>query len=62
MAEINKTRTRMYDPWGYQEENNYESSENQFEIELNGLIASAVYDEEDKKIHFYNNDGLELSG
>lgn len=62
MAEINKTRTRMYDPWGYQEENNYESSENQFEVELNGLIASAVYDEEDKKIHFYNNDGLELSG
>ena len=62
MAEINKTRTRMYDPWGYQEENNYESSENQFELELNELIASAAYNKDDKKIHFFNNDGLDLSG
>ena len=62
MAEIKKTRTRMYDPWGYQEENNYESSENQFEIELNGLFASATYDDSDKKIHFFNNDGNEISG
>lgn len=62
MAEIKKTRTRMYDPWGYQEENNYESSENQFEIELNELFASATYDDSDKKIHFFNNDGKELSG
>lgn len=62
MAEIKKTKTRMYDPWGYQEENNYESSENQFEIELNELIASAAYNKDDKKIHFFNNDGLDLSG
>ena len=62
MAEIKKTRTRMYDPWGYQEENNYESSENQFEIELNELFASATYDDSDKKIHFFNNDGKEISG
>ena len=62
MAEIKKTRTRMYDPWGYQEENNYESSENQFELELNELIASAAYNKDDKKIHFFNNDGLDLSG
>ena len=62
MAEIKKTRTRMYDPWGYQEENNYESSENQFEIELNSLFASATYDDSDKKIHFFNNDGKEISG
>lgn len=62
MAEIKKTKTRMYDPWGYQEENNYESSENQFEIELNELFASATYDDSDKKIHFFNNDGKELSG
>ena len=62
MAEIKKTKTRMYDPWGYQEENNYDSSENQFEIELNALFASAAYNDNDKKIHFFNNDGLELSG
>jgi len=62
MAEIKKKKTRMYEPWGYQEENNYESSENQFEIELNELFASAAYNDNDKKIHFFNNDGLELSG
>lgn len=62
MAEIKKTKTRMYDPWGYQEENNYDSSENQFEIELNELFASATYDDSDKKIHFFNNDGKEISG
>lgn len=62
MAEIKKTKTRMYDPWGYQEENNYDSSENQFEIELNALFASATYDDSDKKIHFFNNDGKEISG
>lgn len=62
MAEIKKTKTRMYDPWGYQEENNYDSSENQFEIELNALFASAAYNDNDKKIHFFNNDGNEISG
>lgn len=62
MAEIKKTRTRMYDPWGYQEENNYDSSENQFEVELNELFAYAAYNDNDKKIHFFNNDGKELSG
>ena len=62
MAEITNKKTRMYEPWGYQEENNYESSENQFEIELNELFASAAYNEQDKKIHFFNNDGEELSG
>ena len=62
MAEIKKRKTRMYEPWGYQEENNYQSDENQFENELNELFASAAYNKDDKKIHFFNNDGLELSG
>ena len=63
MAEIKKRRkTRMYEPWGYREENDYQSGENQFEKELNELFASASYNKDDKKIHFFNNDGLELSG
>ena len=62
MAERTNKKTRMYEPWGYQEENNYESSENQFEIELNELFANAAYNEQDKKIHFFNNDGEDLSG
>lgn len=62
MEELKKRKTRMYDPWGYQEENEYQSSENQFEKELNNLFCSAKYDEEDGKIKFYNNDDVELSG
>lgn len=62
MAEIKKRKTRMYEPWGYREENDYQSGENQFEKELNELFASASYNKDDKKIHFFNNDGLELSG
>jgi hypothetical protein len=63
MAEIKKRRkTRMYEPWGYREENNYQSDENQFDNELNELFASASYNKDDKKIHFFNNDGLDLSG
>jgi len=62
MAEIKKRKTRMYEPWGYQEENNYQSSETQFEIDLNELFASAAYNSNDKQIHFFNNDGKELSG
>lgn len=52
----------FYSPWGYIEENDYQSSENQFEVELNELFAKAEYDAESKKIKFYNNDGVELSG
>lgn len=62
MAEIRKRKTRMYEPWGYQDENNYQSSETQFEIDLNELFASAAYNSNDKQIHFFNNDGKELSG
>ncbi len=52
----------FYSPWGYEEENDYQSSENQFDAELNELFASASYNKDDKKIHFFNNDGLDLSG
>ena len=52
----------FYSPWGYQEEDNYQSAENQVELQLNELFASASYNKDDKKIHFYNNDGKEFSG
>jgi hypothetical protein len=52
----------FYSPWGYQEENDYQSSETQFEVELNELFASASYNKDDKKIHFFNNDGKDISG
>lgn len=50
----------FYSPWGYMEENDYQSSENQFDGELDKLVATASYNSEDKKIHFFNKDGDEL--
>ena len=51
----------MYEPWGYQEENNYQSEENLFDIEFGKVFVLASYNKNDKKIHFFNNDGDELS-
>jgi len=60
MSNINKRG--FYSPWGYIEENDYESGENLFEAELDELFAGAKYNVEDKKIHFFNKDGDEVSG
>ena len=54
-----KRKTRMYEPWGYQEENNYESSGGQLMEDLDKFFADAKYNKNDKKIHFYNQDGEE---
>ena len=59
MAEIKRRKTRMYEPWGYQEENNYQSDENIFLNDLNSFFSEVEYNTEDKKIHFYNKDGEE---
>ena len=58
---IENKKLKMYEPWGYQEENNYQSEENLFDIELDKMFVSAEYDKDDRKIHFFNNDGEELS-
>jgi len=60
MEEVKKRKTRMYDPWGYQEENNYQSTENIIENDLDSFFANATYNKEDKKIHFTNKDGEEV--
>ena len=55
--EIKKRKTRMYEPWGYQDQNNYQSSEIINENELNEFFSDAKYDKENNKIDFYNKDG-----
>lgn len=60
MEEVKKRKTRMYDPWGYQEENNYQSTEIIIENDLDSFFANATYNKEDKKIHFTNKDGEEV--
>lgn len=52
----------VYSPWGYQEEEDYQSSENLFDGLLDKFVAQAKYNKEDKKIHLYNKDGDEISG
>lgn len=59
MAEIRKRKTRMYEPWGYRDENNYESSEIIYENDLESFFADVNYNKDDNKIHFFNKDGEE---
>lgn len=59
MAETQKKKVRMYEPWGYQEENNYQSEENILIGDLESFLVDASYDSSDKKIHFTNKDGEE---
>jgi hypothetical protein len=57
---MQKRRTRMYEPWGYREENNYQSSENIREDDLSSFFAGVEYKRSDNKIHFSNKDGEEV--
>ena len=60
MAEISTKKPRMYDPWGYQDENNYQSAEVIMENDLDSFFVDATYNKDDNKIHFTNKDGEEL--
>jgi len=67
MPEVKKRKTRIYEPWGYREEDNYESSAGIFENLLEKFFTSVKYDEENNKIIFGNKDeediaSLDLSG
>ena len=57
MAEIKKRKTRMYEPWGYQEENNYQGGETILDNDLESFFAGTSYNKEDNKIYFTNKDG-----
>lgn len=56
-----KRRTRMYEPWGYRDENNYESSEIIHENDLESFFSDVNYNKDDNKIHFQNKDGEEVA-
>jgi hypothetical protein len=57
MAEIRKRKTRMYEPWGYQDENNYQGAETILDNELESFFAGTSYNKDDNKIYFTNKDG-----
>ena len=57
---IQKRRNRMYEPWGYVDENNYQGSQIILENDLDSFFAGVSYNEEDNKIHFTNKDGEDI--
>ena len=59
--EIKKRKTRMYEPWGYKDENNYQSTQIIMENDLDGFFANVSYNKDDNKIHFANKDGEEVA-
>ena len=52
-------KTRMYEPWGYREEDHYSSNAGQLTDDLEKFFANVVYDSDDKHLHFYNKDNEE---
>lgn len=51
----------MYEPWGYRDENNYESAEIIRENDLDSFFSGVQYKRDDNKIHFTNKDGEEVA-
>lgn len=52
---------RMREPWGYQDENNYQGGKNMLNNTLSTFFADADYDDETNIIQFYNKDGEKLA-
>jgi hypothetical protein len=52
-----KRKTRLYEPWGYQEENDYESSVTILDNELDKFFTTVVYDKDNKQLVFGNKEG-----
>ena len=55
----NKKKTRMYEPWGYRDENNYQGIGIILENDLDSFFAEVAYNKDDNMIHFSNKDGEE---
>lgn len=51
----------MYEPYGYMDENNYESNEIIQENEYDSFFSDVNYKKDDNKIHFLNKDAKEVA-
>lgn len=56
-----KRKTRMYEPWGYRDQDNYQSTESIIDNDFYKFFAGVNYKREDNKIHFKNKDGEEVA-
>lgn len=50
----------MYEPWGYREQEAYQSDVNEANIGLDGFFAKVSYNKNDNKIHFGNRLGKDV--
>ena len=52
-----KRKTRMYEPWGYRDQNYYESDVTGNNADFSKFFAKTEYVKDDNKIYFYNEHG-----
>ena len=54
---LQRRKTRMYEPWGYRDQNYYESDVTGNNSDLSKFFAKTEYVKNDNKIYFYNEHG-----
>ena len=54
---LQRRKTRMYEPWGYRDQNYYESDVTGANADLSKFFAKTEYVKDDNKIYFYNEHG-----
>ena len=54
---LQKRKTRMYEPWGYRDQNYYESDVTGTNADFSKFFAKTEYVKDDNKIYFYNEHG-----
>lgn len=54
---LQKRKTRMYEPWGYRDQNYYESDVTGNNSDFSKFFAKTEYVKDDNKIYFYNEHG-----
>ena len=57
MMGLQRRKTRMYEPWGYRDQNYYESDVTGNNADFSKFFAKTEYVKDDNKIYFYNEHG-----
>ena len=59
MAEIKRRKTRMYEPWGYRDQNDYQGVGDVIATEMNEFVSNVIYNESAGTLVFVNDEGEE---
>lgn len=60
MAEIKRRKTRMYEPWGYRDQNDYQGVGDVIATEMNQFISNVSYNSSAGTLVFTNDEGEEI--